>query len=335
MNFLQIGVGGFGGTWLKTISKSQHRLAALVDVKPESLAKASAEYNVPAERCFSDLAQALAAVQIDAAVVVTPPAFHRAPVETLLERGIPVISEKPMAETMADCRAMVATHRRTGVEYTVSQNYRWAPAPMTARRLIGEGKLGTIGQMRFDFWLGAAFKGTFRETMDQPLIVDMAIHHCDLIRYVTGLDAVSASASSWNVPWSAFQKDSSACCVYAMSNGARVVYDGSWSAHGNHTNWSGDWLIEGTLGALRHSHGKLWLSEAPPQVWAKTPFEWKEIANDTPLLLGQEYVLDDFTRAVAERRPTATTCTDNLNSVGMVFAALDSLAKDGVRVPIQ
>lgn len=333
MRFLQVGVGGFGGVWLKTFQQQrEHQLVALVDVKPDALAAAGEQVGVPSERRFPDIDAALAAVQVDAAVVVTPPAFHRAPVLRLLERGIPVVCEKPMAESPADCEAMVAAAARSGVEFAVSQNYRWRRAPFTARRLIQQGTIGQIGQMRFDFWLGADFRGTFRETMRQPLIVDMAIHHVDLIRFLTDQDACGVVAQSWNVPWSRFRHDSSAMCLFTMTGGARVLYNGSWSARTEIDDWNGSWLIEGGFGTLRHAKGRLWLHSGPEQVWARAEPRWEEVRLDEMPLQDQAYVLDDFASAVAQRRHASTTAADNLKSVTMVFKALESLDAGGAPI---
>jgi len=192
----------------------------------------------------------------------------------------------------------------------------------TARRLIAEGALGAIGQVRMDFWLHHDFRGSFREAMAHPLILDMAIHHFDLLRFVTGLDPVSVRAESWNPPWSQFRGDASAACLFTMTNGARVLYDGSWHARGQHTGWNGDWLIEGERGCLRIVKDRLWLRQGPVHGGAADEVE---VAADALAVGGQEALLDEVIAAIRAGRPAPTTGADNWLSVAMVLQAVASL----------
>ena len=121
-----------------------------------------------------------------------------------------MLVEKPLAGTREDCLALVETARRLGRELAVSQNYRYRPVIETARRVIASGRLGAIGQAQVDFRIHHDFRGTFRESMADPLILDMAVHHFDLIRFVTGLEPRRVAATSWNPPWSQFGGDASA-----------------------------------------------------------------------------------------------------------------------------
>jgi predicted dehydrogenase len=258
---------------------------------------------------------------------VVPPQHHRAPVETALNAGLPVLCEKPMAGSPEDCAAMVACAKRTGVTFAVSQNYRYRPAMWTARKVLASGELGAIGQARLDFWLYLNFRGTFRETMDHPLILDMSIHHFDLIRFITGLDPVSVRAESWNPPWSQFRGDASACCLFEMANRARVLYNGSWHARGQHDGWNCSWLIECERGFLRIAGDRItkYVGEEP----GKNVADVGEVVPLDPMpLTEQAYVLDDFARAISERRRPLTDGFDNLRSVGMVFGAVESLGRN-------
>ena len=54
--------------------------------------------------------------------------------------------------------------------------------------------------------------------MPHPLIIDMSIHHFDLMRFFLGSDAVAISARSWNPPWSWFAGDASAAAQIEFGN---------------------------------------------------------------------------------------------------------------------
>ena len=102
-----------------------------------------------------------------------------------------------MAEDLGDCISMVKTARVTGKTCAVSQNYRYSPETWTMAKMIERGEI--------DFYKGVDFGGGFRHEMEYPVLIDMSIYHFDRLRFITGLDAVTASGVSWNPPWSNYK----------------------------------------------------------------------------------------------------------------------------------
>ncbi|MDQ3428494.1 MAG: Gfo/Idh/MocA family oxidoreductase, partial [Actinomycetota bacterium] len=80
--------------------------------------------------------------------VVTPGNTHREIVLAALEAGKHVICEKPLANTLAEAKEMVTAARESGTVNTVCFNYRRAPAVQLAKKLVDEGRLGTIRHWR-------------------------------------------------------------------------------------------------------------------------------------------------------------------------------------------
>jgi len=116
LKVIQVGIGGFGRCWLETIKRNNSVAthAALVDIDEGVLKEKAEAYGVPAECCFTRLDDALDKVDADAVVCVTPPAYHREVCVKALEAGKHAITEKPLADTIEDCRAMVAAAEKTG-----------------------------------------------------------------------------------------------------------------------------------------------------------------------------------------------------------------------------
>ncbi len=331
MRFVQVGVGGFGKGWVRRLTECEHvDLVGLVDVSSEALAGAREVSGCGSDACFDSLAAALASVQADALLCVTPPEYHREPVIEAMEAGLDVISEKPMALCPEDCRAMVDAAERTGRTYVVSQNYRYKAETWTLAQLVKEGRVGEIGQVKIDFYLGHDFHGGFRHSMDYPLLIDMSIHHFDLIRFITGLDAVTVRGEAWNPKWSNYAGDCSSSVIFEMSNGARVIYNASWCAKGQFSNWDGNWQIEGSKGTIVYEGGEIELY-AVPDLYTVT--EKQNVTKVAPERTAQDYVLHDFMEAVAGRSRAATDALDNINSISMVFAAVDAV-RTGERVSI-
>jgi predicted dehydrogenase len=297
-------------------------LVALVDVDPLALAAAGRISGLPHEAWFGSLDEALGTAVADALVCATPPALHRAHVTAGLAAGLDVIVEKPLALTMEDGQAIAAAAEQYGRLVAVAQNYRYRPATWTMAQLVGQGAIGALGQVRLDFYKGWHFADSdFRRRMDDVLLADMAIHHFDLLRFISGQDAVAVHGRSWNPPWSDNAGDTSANLTFTLTDGARFVYNASWAAQGDFADWNGNWLIEGDGGSITYSNGELVLRRALGEYQV-------EIVPDVQVMgppqLDQAAVVSDMIAARAEGRRPSTSVQDNLNSLGMVLAAVEA-----------
>lgn len=330
VKFIQVGVGGFGGGWLRRLLGTRGvDVVGAVDVNEAGLRHAVDAYGLDAERCHGSLTEALEATNADAVLCVTPPAVHRRVAVEAMRAGLHVLTEKPLAETRADCRAMAKVARETGRICAVSQQYRYRSDMLAMTRAIQRGRIGEVGQVTIEFAKGVHFGG-FRQKMAYPVLQDMAIHHVDLIRAVTGLDAVRARGEAWNPPWSHYDGDCSSSVVFEMNNGARVMYNTCWCSQGSFSDWNGNWRIEGTRGTVVYQDGKVAGMTVGGEYQVKRNWALKPRATKRA---EQDYVLAGFLRAVRGGASPDTTVEDNLKSMGMVFAALEAV-KTGRRVKV-
>jgi predicted dehydrogenase len=319
MRILQVGAGGFGAVWLAALAaEPEAELVALCDQDPAALA---AGPDVPR---FTELGEALAAAGAEIAVVVVPPSVHREVAERCLAAGLDVLVEKPLAGTREDCAALIEAAARADRQLAVSQNYRYRPVIETARQLLDSGELGAIGQAQVDFRIHHDFRGGFRERMEQPLLLDMAVHSFDLIRFMTGLEAIDVRAHTWNPPWSQFAGDASAMVLFEMDSGARVAYNGSWHPRGQFTDWNCRWLVECERGYLTLDRDALRVYRGSDVHRPGTAADEEVVPLVTLTRTDQAAVLFDFAAAVREGRPAATNATDNLRTVEMVLAAVEA-----------
>ena len=86
--------------------------------------------------------------EVDAVVIATPNRFHVPLALQAIERGVPVIVDKPFAVMAADAARAVAAAEEAGVPLTVFQNRRWDGDFVTLRRLVEAGTLGDV--LRFE-----------------------------------------------------------------------------------------------------------------------------------------------------------------------------------------
>src|SRR5215207_2623981 len=207
-------MGGWGLLWGATVRRSADaELVACVDMDPASRARAQEKLEMPAERCFASLADALAAVECNAVLVTTFLPAHVLVALEALAAGKHVLLEKPFAPTLADARRVVDAAAAQSKILMISQNYRFYPAARTAAALVREGTLGAVGTINVDFRRyanSAQLEGHRHYALRQPLLLDMAIHHFDLMRMLLGQEPQQVNCHAWNPPWSKFTEPAAA-----------------------------------------------------------------------------------------------------------------------------
>ncbi len=242
---LLVGAGGMGKAWGNNLKEHPDvDIVGWVDLRPGAAAGSSGKFGTAqtAHRRRS-LGKALAETRPDFVVDVTIPEAHRDVTLQALAAGIPVLGEKPMADSMEHAREMVAASEKSGKLYMVSQSRRYDARLHAFRRLIVE-QIGTPGILNSDFYIGAHFGG-FRDEMASVLLLDMAIHTLDQARYLSGADPISVYCEEFNPPWSWYRGDASATAIFEMTGGLRYTYRGSWCSEGKNTSWESDWRAVG------------------------------------------------------------------------------------------
>jgi predicted dehydrogenase len=191
LRIVQVGLGDWGRDWAWRITPAvpEVEVVGYVDSDPGSLELLSKKVPAAEEVRFGTLEDALDAGSPDAVLVTTTLAGHAPLIRASLEAGLHVLVEKPFAEsleTAADLVTLAAAKRRV---LMVSQNYRFFPAPRAAAALVSGSDLGELYEVAIDFRRNNASppKTRFRQHWDpQPLLVDMSVHHFDLLRMMFG-----------------------------------------------------------------------------------------------------------------------------------------------------
>jgi len=334
---LVVGCGSMGRGWIRNINNCPRcELAGVVDINQAAFKRAIEECGVDPAVTFTDLKRAIRTVEPDFVVDVTIPEGHCPTTITALKMGRPVIGEKPMADSMAAARKMVAAAKRARLLYMVSQNRRYDPKNTPARDLLQAGTIGNITTVNCDFYIGAHFGG-FRDQMASPLILDMSIHHFDLCRYLTGADPVAVYAHEFNPKGSWYRGDVAASVIFEMTNGVVFTYRGSWCAEGCSTSWHGNWRFVGDRGTAMLENDQPGYAEVVKNMKQKAFIrEMKRIPAKTPKmkLTGIAGSLAEFLAALESGKTPQCECRDNIKSLAMVFAAIES-AKAGRRVRVR
>lgn len=329
------GCGSMGRAWAKhALERPNARIVGLVDLY-ESSARAFAEHfnlDVP---IFADVNEALNAVNPTLLFNITTPENHYAITSAAIARGIAVFSEKPMAASMVECRELAAEASSARVPFAVMQNRRFLPHTRAISDFVRGGGIGAIGSIHADFFLGPHFGG-FRDLMDHPLILDMAIHTFDQARQICGAVPVSVYCHEYNPPGSWYATGSSAVAIFEMSDGSVFTYRGSWSAEGFATSWEADWRVIGEKGTVCWDGATAprceVVDEAQPASFVRQ-VKHVEIPIDWQGRNAHDGCLDEMFAALEEGRPAETAYSDNVHSMAMVFGAIES-AKSGKKIQL-
>lgn len=327
LRLAQVGVGGWGWSWTQLLQDSPDwEIVAYVDVDPSVRDRVA---GLGTGQWYTSLTEALDSTTIDGVLVAVPPHVHAPVAIEALDRGCHVLVEKPLADTMAEATEIVASAHRANRTLMVSQNYRFKRGVRTVRHLLGSGIIGTPGYISIAFHKAPHFPTPFRHEMEAPLARDMSIHHFDQLRSILGKEAISVRATSWNPTWSWFAGDPAFSALIRMEDNVMVNYLGSWVSQGTETTWDGDWQIEGSEGGIRWADNRVTVLSRDlfKTVFNRGLFERNGQLEAELLSMPLEerwYVLHEFAQAIREGRPAETSGDDNLYSVALTSAVIDS-----------
>lgn len=336
MRVIQIGLGGFGRGWAELARGAEGvELAAVTDPAPAALAWARETLGLPEDVVFPALEAALDAVAAEAVLVVTPPETHHALAAAALRAGKHVLLEKPLATTIEEARDLVSRAAAADRIVMVSQNYRYRPGAAAARGVVAEGLLGELVAVRVRclrdtrrLWP----PDNFRYRMRHPFVLDMSIHHADLLRAITGQEVAEIYARGWRAPDSPYQHDPAVAATMTLRGGATVLYEGDWATREPETSWNGEWELIGERGRLR------WTGD-PADVMASTLVlrsrgaEPRTLPAPTLPLTDRAASLAAFRDAVATGREPETSARDNIRSLAIVLGCVASIESGTVVSP--
>ena len=296
-------------------------LAAVVDPDPE------ARGHVGATPGYGRLEEALAAVDCDAVLVASPPGTHHAVAKDALAAGKHVLCEKPLATSLEEAFDLVGVAERAQRILMVSQNYRYNAPFRAVQRLVMEGELGELASIRISFRRDTRSlfaREDFRYAMRHPYVLDMSIHHFDLLRAATGRDVHSVYARGWRVPDSPFVHQPAVAALLDLEGGVPVIYEGDWATHEPETSWNGDWEIIGEAGRL------LWSGSLDDRGTGEVLFErWGRGSHPVEQhdleFVEREATLQALRAAIEGGEPPETVGVDNVKSLAAMLGCVKSI----------
>jgi UDP-N-acetylglucosamine 3-dehydrogenase len=171
------GLGSMGRNHLRVISNHpETMLAAISDPDADALAAAVAQTQAQG---FADPLEMIAGAQLDGVVIAAPTTAHLPLALAAIERGLPVLVEKPLAATVEDGIAIVRAARTRGVRVQVGHVERFNPAVLEMGRLLRAGWLSTI------YAITSRRAGPFPARIrDVGVTVDLGTHDVDMLCWI-------------------------------------------------------------------------------------------------------------------------------------------------------
>ena len=270
------GPGSFIGATHRTAARLDDRyeiVSGVFSSDPEKSQRTASELGLPADRTHGTVETMLDAESArqdgaDVVAIMTPNDTHYGYAMAALQRGLDVICDKPMTNTLEHAESLEAKVRETGLVFCLTHNYTGYPMVRQARAMVEAGELGTIRLIQVAYVQGGKADeskpdpvGPWRfdpERGGRSLVMgDIGSHAHNLMRYVTGLEVAAVSAEIGTIVPGRRVHDYGGALL-RMEGGARGVFWVTQAAAG--VGNSLQLRVSGTKGTLE------WHQETPQRL---------------------------------------------------------------------
>jgi predicted dehydrogenase len=224
-----IGCGRISVMHLVSVQGSERaELVACCDIKKDRADETAAKYGIKA---YYDYEEMLNNEKLDAVHLCLPHYLHSKVAIAAFERGVNVLTEKPMDVDFESAEQAVATAKEKGVLYGVIFQCRYNNAAKLVKQAAVEGKLGKIISARStltwtrpdEYYLESDWKGTW-DKEGGGVVIDQAIHSIDLVNWIVDSEVESVSCSMANRGHKIVKVEDSAEGLITYKNGAKYGF---------------------------------------------------------------------------------------------------------------
>jgi predicted dehydrogenase len=266
LGFGVIGLGEFGAVYLASLAELRDVLdiqtAAVCSRSAAHARELAARYDVP--RWYDDPAGFARDAEIDVVCVVTAEADHTTPVRAALESGKHVIVEKPLATSLDEADALIATAARAGRQLLVGHLLRFAPLYRGIAARVHAGQIGEVASLHTRRNRPGQAVARYRRT--HPAL-ETGILDIDVMLWLTRSRVVRVSAVTRTI--NPGPTPDLVWGILEFASGAVGVLETSWLAPVEGGVFTDDALsVVGSRGTARID-----LSRAPASIWSASGYE--------------------------------------------------------------
>lgn len=185
-----VGVGAWSETQLTAWSRVEGaRVVALCERDAERRFAAIDRFDVPLG--FDDAATMLGEAELDAVDICTRPSSHAGLIRLAVDRGLPVLCQKPFCTSLDEAEALVKLCREADVRLMINENYRWLPWYRNAKTVLDSHVIGEpffahiherarLSLPRFDH------RQAYLAEMPRLVVYEVGVHYLDVMRFLFG-----------------------------------------------------------------------------------------------------------------------------------------------------
>jgi|GEM_PF-2476555 len=330
MKFIVVGIGFFGKKWVELLqTHPRASVVATVDKSEAAAAWSQQTFGIPG---FTDLATATGKTSADAVLVVTNPSEHKPVILEALRLQKHVLVEKPMVTSMDEAEEIAAAAKVAPGKVMAAQGYRFLGAAGLVRERLACGDIGELQavKIRFRRHLPDVIANPEHSIYALPhsILLDMSVHHVDLLRFMTQHEVTSVVAVEHDTPDNAFKHPANALCLMRLQGDIPVFWDGDWCARAAvTTSWEGEWQFVGSRGRLFWD-GVVDYDSFRTSIRLEMPGqEAQELMSIEPVQERRLSLLEHFIDSIAQGRQPEPSIDDNRKTLAVVFGSLESVLK--------
>lgn len=331
--YIQVGTGGFGRYWCRTLYPRFADLAApvaAVDVNPEVHQNAVNYLGLPPEACYTDAVTAMDNHPADFVVVVVPPQFHEEIIDAAIAHGLDIVCEKPLADTMEGCVRIYNKVKASGRKLVVTMSHRFEVEKQTVESMVKSGDYGKLNYLVSRLTMKRENRPA-RQGDPTYLLTGGLIHNLDTARGVCGSNAKTVYADCWHFLNEDGTGGEGGMVQMVMENGVRCCFEESFGNATTLNKWSDEYLrAECADGTIVADNRKVTVENHRGY-----PFPAKaEIPLRSDPYWDHTLIVRKFVNWLDGGEAPDTSIDDNLQCCAMVFAAVES-ARTGKAVDVQ
>jgi myo-inositol 2-dehydrogenase/D-chiro-inositol 1-dehydrogenase len=317
MQSLRLGFIGAGEMAMWSVYPSLHfapiRLEAVCDLDAGKAEIAAEKFG--AQYKYTDYRQMIREQDLEAVIVQMHPGLRQGIVLDALDAGLHVFVPKPPSPSFQDCVELAQAARVSGKQLMVNFERRFSFAVRKAREIIGKASFGRLNQLSFSFCSGNydEIRGRYYEDHIHAYLLDFALHHLDLARYLGGefqelalFSNIMDSAGSFAV---ALRFASGAVGTMQL-NSQRI-----WWRNYDHIELTGEgeYVVLDGLWSLKHYSGE------------QNAFTENYSDERSGELTGDAYSLIEFVDAIRQDREPVSSISDCVETMRLYQALYDAV----------
>lgn len=316
-----VGCGGIADAYAKALQRMPNaRLSAVVD--PDASARARIAGDDGSITQHTDIESL---PDVDAVLVLAPPNVHESLSCALLQRGMHVLCEKPLAPTVAAAKRMLQCAETAGRRLMMGSKFRYTADVTKARALLDENVCGDIVIYENVFCSHVDMTQRWNaqaEISGGGVLIDNGCHSVDLARYLLGpLAKVQAQFGTRVQP---LQVEDTARMLFQSQSGALGSIDLSWSIRKETDAYV---RLHGTKGTLEIG----WRGSR----WKTTDGEWQAFGSGYDKIAAFQAQLENFVLCVSGDTAAVIGDTDAMASVVVIDCAYQSAQQERwVTIPV-